>query len=64
MKNTYTFNMNEDERKFWMDSFSMEFRKCPYCEANWCREFKENIFVKFCPKCGNRVFKEHDQEEQ
>lgn len=55
--------MNENERKCWTDSFSTEFRKCPYCEANWSRAFTENIFVNFCPRCGKRVFKEHDKED-
>lgn len=57
-------DINEDERKYWAESFSTVFRKCPYCEANWSREFTENIFVNFCPKCGERVFKERDKEEE
>ena len=50
---------NEDVRT-WEESFSVEFRKCPYCGANWCREFVDNIFVKFCPACGTRVFQFKD----
>lgn len=64
MKDTYTFNMNKDEHKCWMESFSTVFRKCPYCGSNWSREFTENIFVNFCPKCGERVFKEDELEEE
>lgn len=55
--------MNKNERKCWMDSSSVYFRKCPYCESLWDREFTENIFVNFCPRCGERVFKENDLEE-
>ena len=39
----------KEDVKTWEESFSVEFRKCPYCGANWCREFVDNIFVKFCP---------------
>jgi len=55
MKNTD----NKDVR-IWEESFSAEFVRCPYCGANWCRELVENIFVKFCPACGTRVFKYKD----
>ena len=55
--------MDKNYRKFWTESFSIEFRKCPYCGSNWSREFIENIFVNFCPRCGERVFKEDDLEE-
>lgn len=52
--------MNKNERKCWVDSFSVVFRKCPYCGSSWSREFIESIFVNFCPRCGKRVFKEDD----
>ncbi len=55
--------MNKNNRKFWTESFSIEFRKCPYCGSHWDREFTENIFVKFCPSCGERVFKENDLDD-
>lgn len=55
--------MNKNNRKFWTESFSIEFRKCPYCGSSWSRELIENIFVNFCPRCGKRVFKENDLRE-
>lgn len=39
----------------WVDTGNYGFKRCSECKSQWDMSITNNIFAKYCPRCGARM---------
>ena len=39
----------------WVDTGNYDFKRCSECKSQWDMSITNNIFAKYCPRCGARM---------
>jgi uncharacterized paraquat-inducible protein A len=48
----------------WVETGSCYFKKCSECDSLWDISITNNIFTKYCPRCGAKMIKDGEQNDR